>query len=313
MGNKFTNSMLAILVVTVVAVGGVLIFGNPFQAEEEAPTGAEGAGSTAVPASESGKIASFKLSVKDSQDNPARYTGTGYCWDKTTPNTLIGGGSVSLSASAGTTVSPVNLNQELECIAFDSTHYGMKESKKVLLQADQLILSSLNATTAQSDLTFLFFEDGSVESGHASITISASATDTFDRWQVKANVADKGFNLKQICLGSNSSVSEITEISLAGLTSSSIIPYRYRNTMDFCFDLAEATYIEDFNTMDFGVIKITTGDAFAFDELINVTLIDEAYYESVLGGIKLGTQADDPTPDDTGAVDIFTNFTVVKG
>ena len=102
-------------------------------------------------------------------------------------------------------------------------------------------------------------------------------------------------------------------MEMGGFTTSTVIPFRLRNKADFCFDATSAEYVEDFNTKEYGNIKITMSSAFTVDEYLNMSIIDEAYYEGISGEIKLGTQNDATSPADVGTGDAHLNFSIIVG
>jgi hypothetical protein len=302
--NKGTNgiaiTLLVILVALVAVIGGFTTnwYGLAPVAEEETQQQQQQQQQTQT----TGKIATLKVSVFDNADTPNRYAGTAYCWDNSKPTELISGNSVSTSETAGTTVAPVNRYQDITCVAYDSSHYGVETPASLDLEANQLTLKTLNASTSK---TIQFVEDGDTEAvGSIALTIAAGATDSYDSWTYKANTGDAGLNLKKVCVGSNSTNSEIASIEMDGFTTSGI-PYRLRNSHDFCFEKSSATYIENYETVPFSTIRITTSGSFAIPETLNFSVIDEARYKSVDGSIKLGTQTDAPTPADVGVEDVF--------
>jgi len=297
--NKRANANVAlwVLVVCVIAGLGIGSYALFFMPKEEAPTGGESGDS------KSGDLSSFKMSVEDDGDNPTRYAGTGYCYDVKTPNELIGGGSISLSASAGTTVSPVTIGNTYECIAFDSNHLGIAEKKTIKTEGEQLVLSSKNISGTATDWSFEIYEDGAKETTK-SITIPAGSTDKFDKFIVGSEASDTGFNFKEICIGSNSSSSEISSIEMKGLSPQSAIPYSLRNSADFCFEYSSPQFIRDYADLTVEDLKITTTASFTHPENMTMYFLDEAPFEKVKGGIGYAVQDDTVTPATTGATDI---------
>jgi len=301
----FANTMLVILVVAVIGISGFMTdwFGlvTP-EAEEEVET------ATAIAeATKTGDIASFTLSAKDNADTPTRIATTGYCWNVDDPKNPKGGGSYSLSASAGTTIKPVTVNEKLECVAFDANQYGIKTPYTVQGESDELTVFTEKANTTHK---FRIEEAGSVDST-ATITIQAGATKTFNKFFYEANTKNAGLKIKMICVGRDTAnTTQMTNIEIGGLTSVSSVPYRHRNQGAFCSVLPTAKYIRDFAEEEFGAIKITTSGSFTVGERLNVTLIDEAYYASIDGSIQLGVETDATIPADVGANDIAFNITV---
>jgi len=301
-GSVFTNTMLLTLVVLVgVGIGFVTnwfgLIPEPTETIEEISE-----------ISKAGELTSFKLSVKDDGDSPNRYAGTGYCWYLDEPTTLIGGGSTSLSATAGTSISPVVIGKTVRCVAFDSTHHGMPENKQIKTEGEQLILDSKNISSL---VGIHFYEDNTKETT-PSLTIPQSGTKKFNKIVFEGNVSDAGLNMKELCFGSNNSNSEVSSIEVGGLSTQSRIPYTLRNTHNFCFKWDNAVFLRDYDEIETGVVKITVTDSFTATETINMTIIDEAYFESIDGSIKLDTQADDVTPDDVGSSYVSTSFTLIK-
>lgn len=294
-GSAYANILLTIIVI----LGITAVVGIPmgwYEQEQTTPTGH-------APPSKVGDLTSFKLTVEDDGDNPTRYAGTGYCYDVSKPTTLISGGSVSLSASASTTVSPVTIGQTIECVAFDSSHQGVPERMTLKTEGEEMILSSKNITGTAGDWSFNIYEDGAKETTK-SLIVPAGTSDKFDKFILGSEATDTGFNLKEICLGSNSTSSEISSITLNGLTAQTRIPYSLRNSADFCFKYDSANFIRDFNELIVDTIKITTTASFTAPENVTGYFLDEAHFEKVAGGIGFDVQDDTVTPATTGATDI---------
>lgn len=304
MANKLVIALLSIMAIAVVSLSGVFIYSTFMQSEPEA---AAAAVEKVAEASDKGKIASFKLSLLDNSDSPLRYAGTAYCYDVTKPKELIGGGSITTSATAGTTVSPVTMGQTIECIGFDSTHYGIKERSKIESESDQMIIDSLNASNT-NEVTL--WEDNQKETSN-SLTIAAGATDKFSQWSYKAAVSDKGFNVKEICFASNAtSNSEIDSIEVEGWTKTNTVPYAYRNSAGFCHILPAAKYIEDNNEEYFSGIKVKTSNAFSVIEEVTAYLLDEGAYKSIDQSIQFGVEDDSTAPGDAGTTNANFKFNV---
>lgn len=302
--NGLALTAIILIALVVVSIGGVYLWDRFAPQEEETQVEAE----IQAEALKTGDIASFKLSSEDNQDNPTRYAGTGYCWNTATPTKLKGGGSVTLSKTASTTIPSVTVNENLQCVAFSATHYGIVKDIKVEGESFEAVVSSRNISSSKE---VRFEEDGSSDTG--AIAIPASSTDTFNLWAYKANVADKGFNLKKVCWGREAdNTSEIINVEFAGFTKASV-PYELRNRGAYCGELATAVYIEDNNEEIFGAIKFTTSGSFTVPHVGELTFIDEAYYESVDGSIKLGTQTDTDTPADVGITNPTTPLNITVG
>lgn len=311
--NKKANwqGTIVVILIAVLVLGlGVWTRGFGLFPEEEIVT--EEKIEKQVAAAKAGDISSYKLSAEDNSDNPTRYAATAYVWNTATPTKLKGGGSLTLSATTATTIPSTTVGESLTAVAFDSTHYGIETVLDLKGESDEDTLKTLNASSTNE---IFLFEDGTKEIGSPDLTIAAGATDTFDKWTYKANVADKGINLKGVCFGRNMTgdTSEIVSIKLDGF-STMTRPYRGRNTYTFCQQLPIAIYIEDYATEIFGSIKIEMSSGFtATRETVNMTLIDEAYFESIDGSIQLGIETDSPSPADVGLADVVIAFNITKG
>lgn len=298
---KINGYGIAIILMLVVVTGLV-----SWMALKPAPTGTT---------TTTGGLASFKISSIDSSSTNTRYAGTGYCWKANDPEkTLLGGGSITLSASAGTSVSSVNLGNTITCIAFDSTHYGIEKTVTIVEEGQELQLKTINSSASAFSLTTYYA--GDVEDNAST---SAGGSVVIDKVLLSASSDYVGFNAKTMCLVSNNSNSELDSASVSGMIPrTGKFPQSVKNNASACFDFATEQMYGRLSSSDarptnkeiIGNIQLDFSNQLTATEVFSIQLFDNADYVNTGTTISKGLETDATTPVDTGVGYVVGTFTV---
>jgi len=291
------NLLIGILIALVaVGVGTFIYFGVTSQTAITDPEQI----TEQTQASKEGEIVTFKAyAVNATHNNPStRCAGTGYFWNKDEPTKLLGGGSVSLLATASTTVKPVTLGKTVVGTLFDSNAYSDEVEKFINSEGEEMKLKSYRITTA---MTYRVEEDGAVETS-PTISLGANEEDAFNKFVVSQTTADSQARLKMITFQSNESTANtnIQDMKVTGLTG---VPCPISlKASHFCFEWDELQILDEFDEIETGSVTLvgSSSGCHARGEEITVTYVDEQAYVSVDGSIKYGVEDDSPSHSDVG-------------
>lgn len=296
-----------LMAIIVLSLGGFMLYDRlaPKKAagiEDETPTGKEG------------DLGTLKYSVKTISDtNPAQFAGTGYCWDQAKPNQLIESlNGKTLSASAGTTFSPAYRDHAYECTSFSTSHICDHASGTMTAEGLQLRSECYNITSTPSEVTFSFFEQGTLETTN-SLDIGADATKTYNKWALEVGAAYKYLKIGAVCLGTNVSNSHIDNVIIDGWTKTTVPSASSSTIDDYCFTppspitLKPYSYMEFTNSIQFD--GDSTGTASEEEKWI-FAVMPLCEYVSVDGTIKEGFHKDNTDQSLCDADDINANITL---
>lgn len=297
---------MIVLVVTV--VGGIGYVTDWFGFAKGA-TGGSGSGDGAT-----GDLGSLKYSVRTvTEDTPTQFAGTGYCWDVKTPKQLIESATgKTLSATAGTSFSNAYRDSTYECTSFSSTTYCDHATDKMVKEGLDLRSDCYNLSSGRY-LDVVFYERGTEETTN-SLTITAGTSKSYNKFYAENNGTDVNYPLKAVCVGSNVSDSQLSDLKISGWTRDNDEPeWLSSDADDYCFTKSEAiVFTEGMGKEFLETITFEMASGFASPELLNVTFHDECEYVSASGDIKKDYFARDTTAQlDCGTIPQTESITLV--
>ncbi len=267
---------------------------------------------TTVSDSNAGDQGTLKLSSESVTEDPkVQFAGTGYCWATDDSTTLIESrNGKTLSATAGTTFAPAYRGTTYECTAFSATHYCDHESGLMINEGLELRTKCKNISNG---LTIQFYEDDTLEST-VSMTVSASETETYNKFSVELAAAEVAFPLGAICIGTNASDSNIADIEIKNWARATIPQSTNSTNDDYCFthDVVE---LESYNPHIFldSILVEADDTGITPDELLTLEFMDMGEYVADDGSVKYDYFARETSAEaDVGATNCITQITLTS-
>jgi hypothetical protein len=318
MAKKGQVTILLVFVVIILAVVGY--FAVNWMSSQQAITDdltEDGIGGTGV-----GEASKISIDAYDREPDPDdRFAGTYYCWDNLAPGTLLANAG-TLSATASTSLaSGINVGDDISCITFNTSYYGVTSTIKIDAEAETLELSSHRAPETY---WVKVYDDGSsltagnIGTGQGAIffnlTLSASETDALDSIRLDLNESDRAYNVKGICFNLVES-SNINNIIVGDMTRGTAPSRLTRTSMcEYYYEITDAEMIHEFDEFVTGAVQIeatATNPA----ETINFTFIDEGHFVSSAvdtnNQILTGIEDDAPTSTDVGTADAWYSIVIL--
>ena len=287
----------AFVVVIAVLFGGFAYLGSIEQAAIGEVPLAPVESETGVSAELFGKSASLSIAAFDvEQDTSTQVNSTYYFWINE-----VYGGSSTTGASSRVSMTDSSVGDTVKIVAFDATYpYGTIMEKLVEKQSGDLWNLEVSSGSTAYNLTLYDEDNDAISVDSNNVTIGATNY-IADKLRIK-NEDDKSvFDLCAIGFGTVSA-SNVSDVKVSGLTASTAIPKRYKDTVDYIFEFDTKRLNDDDTRYDTGAVTIVPdGDNLA--ETMTVYMIDCGMFITVDNQLGTGIQTDALNPAETALDD----------